>query len=281
MNNPQADERIKKAVCQAYGAAARRFISEPAQANCGCGARQPQHGSSCCSSEAAVEVQDASDILQSVEELAGRPDRAPNVAAIQPGEVVLDLGSGAGVDCLLAARKVGPGGRVIGLDMTPEMAKLARHNAKQVGAATVEFRYGEMEDIPLPDDSVDVIISNCVLNLSPDKDAVFGQAYRVLRPGGRMVVSDIVLDGELPQPIRESLVAWAGCVAGALQESDYLDKIGAAGFAEVKVLSRETIKISEAPAWELARAALAEAGLPPDALDRTVISAMVRAHKPA
>jgi arsenite methyltransferase len=195
--------------------------------------------------------------------------------------VVLDPGSGAGADCLLAARKVGPEGRVIGLDMTPEMIKLARRNARNAGVTNVEFRYGEMEDILLPDGSVDLVISSCVINLSPGKDTVFGAVYRVLRPGGRMVVSDIVIDGKLPQPIRESLVAWAGCVAGALEASDYLDKIRAAGFTEAEMLSREPIKISEAPAWKLARAALAQVGLPPDTLDRTVISAMVRAYKPA
>ena len=169
----------------------------------------------------------------------------PNVAEIQPGEVVLDLGSGAGADCLLTTRKVGP-------DMTPEMIKLARRNARNAGATNVEFRYGEMGDIPLPDGSVDLVISSCVINPSPDKGAVSGEVYRVLRQGGRMVVSDIVIDGELPQPIRESLVAWAGCVAGALEESDYLDRVRAAGFTEVEVLSREPIKISEAPAWKLA-----------------------------
>ena len=161
------------------------------------------------------------------------------IAAFQPGEVVLDLGSGGGIDCFIAAGRVGPEGRVIGLDMTPDMIKLARRNAKKVGLKNVEFRYGEMEDIPLPDASVDVIISNCVINLSPDKDAVFGEAFRVLRPGGRMTVSDIVIDGDLPRSIRSRLDAWAGCIAGALDESVYLDKIQAAGFKEVKVLSRE------------------------------------------
>jgi len=170
---------------------------------------------------------------------------------------------------------------VIGLDMTPEMIKLARRNARKVGATNVEFNYGEIEDMPLPDESVDLIISNCVVNLSPDKEAVFREAYRVLRPGGRMVISDIVLDGELPPPIRESLIAWAACVAGALQEPDYLGKIRAAGFADVQVLSREEVKISQVPDWQLARTALAQAGLPPDALDRTVINARIRAHKPA
>ena len=161
------------------------------------------------------------------------------IAGLQPGEVVLDLGSGGGIDCFLAAKKVGPEGRVIGLDMTPDMIKLARRNAKKMGVTNVDFRYGEMEEMPLPDESVDVIISNCVINLSPDKDAVFREAFRVLRPGGRLSVSDIVVDGDLPQSIRSQLDAWAGCVAGALDESVYLDKIRAAGFEQVEVLSRD------------------------------------------
>ena len=277
MDDITSGETIKEAVRQAYGASARRFIAEPPGAGCCCCACQTSPSNP---SEAAVETQDTAAILHSVEELAGRPDRAVNVAELQPGEVVLDLGSGAGAECILAAQKVGPEGRAIGLDMTPDMIRLARSNAKKVGARNTEFRYGEIEDIPLSDESVDAIISNCVINLSPDKDAVFGQAYRVLRPGGRMVVSDIVIDGELPRPIRESLAAWAGCVAGALQESDYLDKIRAAGFTHVETLSRETVKISQAPGWKGAREALAQAGLPGDALDRTVISAVVSARKP-
>ena len=291
MNAMMDDERIKEAVRQAYGTAAACCsgaeptqaaccsgveptqaaccsVAEPVQASCGCRTCQPQPSDAVLVEATAAELDD----------MAGRE---PNLADLQPGEVVLDLGSGAGLACLLAARKVGPAGRVIGLDMTPEMIKLARRNARKVGATNVEFNYGEIEDMPLPDESVDLIISNCVVNLSPDKEAVFREAYRVLRPGGRMVISDIVLDGELPPPIRESLIAWAACVAGALQEPDYLGKIRAAGFADVQVLSREEVKISQVPDWQLARTALAQAGLPPDALDRTVINARIRAHKPA
>jgi len=194
---------------------------------------------------------------------------------------VLDLGAGGGIDCFLAAKQVGPEGRVIGLDMTPDMIKLARRNAKKVGATNVEFRYGEMEDIPLPDESVDAIISNCVINLSPDKSAVFGEAYRVLRPGGRMSVSDIVIHGELPQSIRDRLDAWAGCIAGALDESDYLSKIRAVGFEEVKVLSRDYVKIGETAGWEDVQALLSEVGLSPRDLAHTVASIKVRARKPA
>jgi SAM-dependent methyltransferase len=155
------------------------------------------------------------------------------LAELKEGEVVLDLGSGGGLDCLLAAKKVGASGRVIGLDMTPEMIQLAQENAKKMGVTNVEFRLGEMESMPLKDNSVDVIISNCVINLSPDKDAVFKEAYRVLKSGGRLSISDIVLLGELPQEVKTSLEEWAGCIAGALQDKVYLDKIKAAGFVRV------------------------------------------------
>jgi SAM-dependent methyltransferase len=218
------------------------------------------------------------------------------IAGLQPGEVVLDLGSGGGIDCFLAAKRVGPEGRVIGLDMTPDMIKLARRNAKKIGAHNVEFRYGEMEDIPLPDESVDVIISNCVINLSPDKDSVFGETYRVLRPGGRMSISDIVVDGDLPQAIRSRLDAWAGCIAGALDESVYLDKIRAAGFEEVEVMSRDYTDPDQISPEEMqllivgadgqvtegkeAQAVLDEAGLSPRDLATKIASVKVMARKP-
>jgi len=155
------------------------------------------------------------------------------IATLKEGEIVLDLGSGGGIDCFLAAQKVGPRGRVIGLDMTPEMIQLARRNATKIGASNVEFRLGEMEHIPVKDNTVDAIISNCVINLSPDKDAVFREAYRVLKPGGRICVSDIVSLGELPKNIKESLVQWAECISGAINENLYLEKISAAGFENV------------------------------------------------
>ncbi|MDY6875510.1 MAG: arsenite methyltransferase, partial [Chloroflexota bacterium] len=247
---------------------------------------------SCCGpSEAATESTGTAASLYSVEELTGLPDSVTGVALgcgnptaiteLLPGEVVLDLGSGGGIDCFLAAKKVGPEGQVIGLDMTPDMIKLARRNAKKVGATNVEFRYGEMEDIPLPDEAVDVIISNCVINLSPDKSAVFGEAYRVLRPGGRMSVSDIVIHGELAQSIRDRLDIWAGCIAGALDESDYLNKIRAVGFEEIKVLSRDYVKIGKTAGWEDMQALLSKAGLSPHDLDHTIASIKVKAYKPA
>jgi arsenite methyltransferase len=290
MNQIDADERIKGAVRQTYGGIARRFVEEPVLGPAACCG--PSQAACCCGpSEATITDADAAAGLYSAEELAGLPDQVTDVslgcgnptaiAELQPGEVVLDLGSGGGIDCFLAARKVGAEGHVIGLDMTPEMIKLARRNAKQVGATNVEFRYGEMEDIPLPDESVDVIISNCVINLSPDKDAVFGEAYRVLRPGGRMMVSDIVIHGDLPSSIRDNLDAWAGCVAGALDESDYLGKIRAAGFGEVEVLSRDYVKISQAAEWKDMKVPLIEAGLSSHDLDHKVASVRVEAHKPA
>jgi SAM-dependent methyltransferase len=159
------------------------------------------------------------------------------LASLGPGETVLDLGSGGGIDCFLAARRVGPSGRVIGVDMTPEMLALARSNAAEGEHANVEFRLGEIENLPLADSSVDVVLSNCVVNLSPDKPRVFEEAYRVLRPGGRLTISDIVLDGPLPEPIRESMLAYAACVAGASQRRDYLDAMRGAGFEDVEILS--------------------------------------------
>jgi len=158
------------------------------------------------------------------------------MASLRKGEVVLDLGSGAGIDCFLAAEKVGPSGRAIGVDMTPEMIDRARENARQEKVANVEFRLGEIEHLPVADASVDVIISNCVVNLSPDKPQVFREAYRALRPGGRLMVSDIVLRGELPKEIRESMEQYVGCVAGASQIDDYLGAIRDAGFRDVTVV---------------------------------------------
>src|SRR5256712_3060325 len=152
------------------------------------------------------------------------------LAALHPGDVVLDLGSGGGIDVLLAARRVGPAGRAYGLDMTDEMLALARANAARAGVTNAEFLKGEMEQIPLPDVSVDVVISNCVVNLSPDKDRVLAEAFRVLRPGGRFAVSDVVVRGEVPPEIRRSVELWIGCVAGALEESQYRGKLAKAGF---------------------------------------------------
>jgi arsenite methyltransferase len=167
------------------------------------------------------------------------------LASLQPGQTVLDLGSGAGLDCLLAAQKVGPNGRVIGVDMTPEMIERAQNNAKRVNAINVEFRQGYLEELPVANNTVDVIISNCVINLSPDKEKVFNEAFRVMKPGGKLAVSDIVTDGELPEPIRESLSAWAGCVAGAVDAKEYIGMMEAVGFTNISIkpvfFDRETV----------------------------------------
>jgi len=162
------------------------------------------------------------------------------LAELRPGEVVLDLGSGAGMDALLAAREVGEQGRVIGVDMTPEMIERARANAREVGAANVEFRLGEIEHLPVADASVDIVMSNCVINLVTDKLAVFREAFRVLRPGGRLMISDLVVEGELPEAARQDLEAWAGCIAGALEKGEYIETIRRAGFRDVEVVSEQT-----------------------------------------
>ena len=167
------------------------------------------------------------------------------VAGLQPGETVLDLGSGAGFDCLLAARKVGPGGRVIGVDMTDAMLEKARANADKAGLANVEFRKGDIESLPVEDDSVDVAISNCVLNLVPNKYGVFQEIYRVLKPGGHFSISDIVLVGELPEKIRQAAEMYAGCVAGAIQKQDYLGLIEATGFTSITLQKEKPITVPD------------------------------------
>ena len=162
------------------------------------------------------------------------------LAALKEGDIVLDLGSGGGIDVFLAAKRVGPKGRVIGIDMTEEMIKKAKSTAKEYGYANVEFRLGEIENLPVEDNSVDVIISNCVINLSVDKEKVFREAYRVLKPDGKIMVSDLVTEGELPEEVKKSFDAWTGCVAGALERNEYLGTIRKAGFKKVKIVSEST-----------------------------------------
>jgi arsenite methyltransferase len=199
--------------------------------------------------------------------------------ALEPGQTVLDLGSGGGIDVLLSAKRVGPTGKVYGLDMTDEMLDLARENQHHAGATNVEFLKGTIEAIPLPANSVDVIISNCVINLSDDKDAVLREAFRVLKPGGRFAVSDVVVRGDVPDDVRRSVELWVGCIAGALEESAYTSKLQAAGFKEVEIDPWRVYNIEEA------RALLAETGLDVDALAPQVkdrfASAFIRARKPA
>src|SRR5205814_5754113 len=247
-------------------------------------------GSSCCGATAASSLScdpitshlyDANQTGQIPEEAVlaslgcGNPTA---LAQLNPGEVVLDLGSGGGIDVLLSAKRVGPTGHAYGLDMTDEMLALARENQRKSGVANVEFLKGEIENIPLPDASVDVVISNCVINLSADKRRVLGEAFRVLRPGGRFAVSDVVVRGEIPAAVRRSMELWVGCVAGALEEQEYRRLLADAGFVDVGV---EPTRIYE---FADARAVLAGAGLDAEVLAREVggriMGAFVRARKP-
>lgn len=200
------------------------------------------------------------------------------LAKLREGETVLDLGSGAGIDVLLSARRVGPEGKVYGVDMTDEMLEEARENAREAGAENVEFRKGEIEDLPLPDASVDVIISNCVINLSADKERVLSEAFRVLRPGGRFAVSDVVVRGPVPDAIRRNMELWAGCVAGALEEDEYRRLLADAGFGEIEVEPTRVYSAADAASF------LADTGVDPDEvadeIDGRLMAAFVRARKP-
>jgi len=197
---------------------------------------------------------------------------------LRPGETVLDLGSGGGIDVLLSANRVGPTGKAYGLDMTDDMLALARENQRQAGVTNVEFLKGEIENIPLPDDSVDVIISNCVINLSADKDRVLREAFRVLKPGGRFAVSDVVVRGSVPEEVRKSMLLWVGCIAGALEESEYIAKLKGAGFEDATVEPTRVYNVEDA------RQFLSEAGVDVNAIAPLVndkfFSAFIRANKP-
>src|SRR5277367_5823249 len=222
---------IKDVVKEKYGQAALRV--KTGGSSC-CGAN-PGSG---CGDPITTNLYDSSQAAQIPEEAllaslgCGNPTA---LAQLIPGETVLDLGSGGGIDVLLSARRVGPTGKAYGLDMTDEMLALANDNKRKAGVDNVEFLKGEIESIPLPNDSVDVIISNCVINLSADKDRVLREAFRVLKPGGRFAVSDVVTRGEVPPEVRQSMLLWVGCIAGALEENDYRSKLAAAGFAEIEV----------------------------------------------
>jgi arsenite methyltransferase len=266
---------IKEVVKEKYGQAALRVKSG---------------GSSCCGAAAGIQcsdpitanLYDAAQAGQIPEEAllaslgCGNPTA---LAELKPGETVLDLGSGGGIDVLLSARRVGPTGKAYGLDMTDEMLALANENKRKSGIANVEFLKGEIESIPLPDNSVNVIISNCVINLSADKDKVLREAFRVLKPGGRLAVSDVVTRGEMLPEIRQSVMAWVGCIAGALEENEYRSKLATAGFQQVNL---EPTRIYRA---EDAREFLTGQGIDVDALalqvDGKFLSAFVRAMKPA
>ena len=266
---------IKDVVKERYGQAALRVVSG---------------GSSCCG--AAPSVLDCCDPITSNLYDAGQKGELPEeavlaslgcgnptaLAELKTGEIVLDLGSGGGIDVLLSARRVGPTGKAYGLDMTDEMLALANENKRKAGVSNVEFLKGEIEHIPLPDNSVDVIISNCVINLSADKDRVIQEAFRVLKPGGRFAVSDVVTKGEMLPEIRKSVLMWVGCISGALEENEYLDKLKAAGFVNVELEPTRIYHVEDA------REFLTGEGIDVDKIaplvDGKFMSAFVRAAKP-
>ena len=251
-------EHVTEIVRNTYAEAARRAAAG-GRATCGCGP-----STAACCDPITTDLYDDADAAE-VPEAALRASlgcgNPTALAELHPGETVLDLGSGGGIDVLLSAKRVGPGGRAYGLDMTDDMLALAEENRRKAGAANVEFLKGRIEQIPLPDGSVDVIISNCVINLSADKDQVLREAFRVLKPGGRLAVSDVVMRGALPPEVRRSAELWAGCVAGALSEADYRRKLEAAGFAGIDI---ETTRVH-----------------PLEAAGGQMTSAFVRARKPA
>jgi SAM-dependent methyltransferase len=266
---------IKEVVKEKYGQAALRVHSG---------------GSSCCGASTALDsccdpitanLYDTAQASQIPEDAlkaslgCGNPTA---LAQLNPGETVLDLGSGGGIDVLLSARRVGPAGKAYGLDMTDEMLALARENQRKAGVENVEFLKGEIESIPLPDNSVDVIISNCVINLSADKDRVLREAFRVLRPGGRFAVSDVVVRGDVPDEVRASVLLWVGCIAGALQDTEYTAKLAGAGFESIEIEPTRTYHVEDA------RAFLTGQGVDVDAIaplvDGKFMSAFIRAKKP-
>jgi SAM-dependent methyltransferase len=266
-------------------------ITEVVRERYGRAARQVQTGKASCCGEASASGLSGDPItsnLYAISETAEIPEKAllaslgcgnpTALAKLQPGEVVLDLGSGGGIDVLLSARRVGPSGKAYGLDMTGEMLELARENQRKAGVENVEFLQGQIEDIPLPGSSVDVIVSNCVINLSADKDRVLREAFRVLKPGGRFAVSDIVIAGEIPASIRESLPLWVGCVAGALSEDEYRQKLAAAGFADVTIEPTRTYGAEDARQF-LESAGIDVASIASE-IDGKIRSAFVRAIKP-
>ena len=266
---------IKDVVKEKYGQAALRVSTG---------------GSSCCGASAAIDGCDPiTSHLYDLNQTSQLPEAAvlaslgcgnpTALAQLNPGETVLDLGSGGGIDVLLSARRVGPTGKAYGLDMTDEMLALARENQRKAGVENVEFLKGEMENIPLPDNSVDVVISNCVINLSADKDRVLREAFRVLKPGGRFAVSDVVVRGEVPEQVRRSMEMWVGCIAGALQDHDYIAKLAKAGFDGIDIEPTRVYNIEDA------RQFLTGEGIDVDAIAPQVqnkfMSAFIRAVKPA
>jgi SAM-dependent methyltransferase len=270
-----SETNIQEAVKQKYGEAAKRAAGG---------------GTACCGGGAALSGCDPiTKNLYNDTEKAALPEKAvaaslgcgnpTALAKLQPGEIVLDLGSGGGIDVILSAKRVGPTGKAYGLDMTDEMLALARENQKKAGIENVKFLKGAIENVPLPDNSVDVIISNCVINLSGDKDRVLAEAFRVLKPGGRLAISDVVVRGEVPANIRKSVELWVGCIAGALEENEYREKLARAGFASIDVEPTRVYKVEEAR--EFLEAAGLDAETVGPQIDGKFISAFVRATKPA
>ncbi len=235
----QDGTKIKDQVRERYAGIARQALEGKASSCCGApsAANGPLPESTCCSPANVIPIdaiKPAGAIPQDVAATSLGCGTPLEIARLQPGETVLDLGSGGGLDCFYASKMVGPTGRVIGVDMTPEMIALANANAQKVGATNVEFRPGHLEQLPLDDASVDVIISNCVVNLAPDKDRVFQEAFRVLKPGGRVAISDMVSRIPIPSALRSNMASWAACVSGAITEKEYLAKMRAAGFVDVE-----------------------------------------------
>lgn len=272
MSSPNIQEVVK----EKYGQAALRVATGGGNSCCGGAA-----GGAGCSDPITSNLYDELQKGQLPETAVlaslgcGNPTA---LAQLNPGETVLDLGSGGGIDVLLSARRVGPAGKAYGLDMTDEMLALANENKSKAGASNVEFLKGEIENIPLPDNSVDVIISNCVINLSANKDRVLGEAFRVLKPGGRFAVSDVVTRGEMPPQIRQSVLLWVGCLAGALEENEYRRKLMASGFEQVDIEPTRIYRVEDA------REFLAAEGIDVDAIapqvDGKFMSAFIRAVKP-
>ncbi|MCL2657376.1 MAG: arsenite methyltransferase [Betaproteobacteria bacterium] len=273
---------VKETIRRTYGDAARRATAQTTGSCCG--------GSSCCgSSDDLATKNPITSNLYEAAQTSGLPVEAmlaslgcgnpTALAELAPGEVVLDLGSGGGIDVLLSARRVGPSGKAYGLDMTDEMLALARENQRKAGVTNVEFLKGEIEHIPLPDNSVDVVISNCVINLSADKDQVLREVFRVLKPGGRFAVSDIVTRGEMPEQLRGDMQLWAGCIAGALQDTDYTAKLAAAGFKQIGIEPTRIYTAEDARDFlEAKHAGLAAIA---DQIAGKFMSAFVRATKPS
>jgi arsenite methyltransferase len=266
---------IKEVVKQKYGEAALRV--KTGGSSC-CGAT----ASTGCGDPITTNLYDASQAGQIPEEAllaslgCGNPTA---LAQLKPGETVLDLGSGGGIDVLLSARRVGPTGKAYGLDMTDEMLALANENKRKAGVENVEFLKGEIENIPLPDNSIDVIISNCVINLSADKSKVLHEAFRVLKPGGRFAVSDVVTRGEMLPEIRQSVLAWVGCIAGALEENEYRAKLAAAGFEQIDIEPTRVYRAEDA--LEFLSGQQIPVNLDPAQIDGKFFSGFIRALKPA